>query len=571
MTDLLRPDWRLGREKSALCTVAGLNIGLLNETGVKPVVEDVSFTIYEGEYFALVGESGSGKSVTCHSLLRLLPFRAEVTGKVTIDGFDLWSLSNAELRAFRRKSVGFIFQDPLAALNPVRTIGSQMVETLRLYFPTASREELRQRAVDALANVHIPNPASRLNNYPHQLSGGQNQRVMIAFALFGEPRLLIADEPTTALDMSVQAEILNLLDELRSSIGLSILMVTHDIGVVSDRATDIAVMRNGRIIEGGRATDLLADPREDYTKALFAAAGIDRVSANTPNTCRTSNICLSFENVNKSFYLRKSKTGDPEEIVAADDISFTVREGEIVALVGESGSGKTTAAKMAMGLVKPDSGQIVVNAGEKSTDRIAAQMVFQHPKDSLDPLMKVGSQLNEVLKVHGWRDVSRRAERIHEVIKDVGLEQSVLDRRPTYLSGGEAQRVVIARALLLNPRLLIADEPLSAIDVCLQKQILACFEQLRDKLGIAILLITHDLRIVFDIADRMVVLKSGKVVEDVSIQKFSEGSRDPYTQRLVDAIPGRQLIAAEFPESPKLLPLKLASVGGRQSLYCEGT
>jgi ABC-type glutathione transport system ATPase component len=534
-------------EQRALCVVSDLTVGAVSETGTKPVIDNISFQIAKGEYFALVGESGSGKSVTCHTLVQLLPFRAQVTGRVVIDGVDVFSLTPTKLRDFRRHSVGMIFQDPVAALNPVRTVGSQLIEALRLHYPAARRDELRERAVSALAGVHITQPELRLTCYPHQLSGGLNQRVMIALALLGRPPLLIADEPTTALDMSVQAEILDLLDELRRSIGLSILMVTHDLGIVADRATSIAVMKSGKVIESGDATTILSAPRDPYTKALFEAGMVTRTKATAPGGPR-GKICLSFDNASKAYrsqgIWRVSR--NTEAVVAADGISFTVAEGEIVALVGESGSGKTTAAKMAIGLVRPDSGQVAVTpAALAQTDRTAAQLVFQHPKDSLDPLMKVGAQLHEVLKVHGRRNFEERAALIRSVLADVGLDESLLDRRPTYLSGGEAQRVVIARALLLQPKLLIADEPLSAVDVCLQKQILECFRSLREKRGIAILLITHDLRVVLEIADRVIVMQNGRIVESVPIEKFFDGQRQPYTQKLIDAMPGREFRPAE--------------------------
>ncbi|MEJ1158988.1 ABC transporter ATP-binding protein [Prosthecomicrobium sp. N25] len=529
-----------------LCAVDHLKVTALTEQGRKVVVDDVSFSFGRGAYFALVGESGSGKSVTCHALMRLLPFAAEVEGSIRVDGTDVWSLSPGALRAYRRHSVGMIFQDPLAALNPVRTIGSQMIETLRLHHPEAGGDDLRERAIDALSRVHVPQPSARLSAYPHQLSGGLNQRVTIALALMGDPSLLIADEPTTALDMSVQAEILDLLDELRATSGISVLMVTHDLGIVADRATSIAVMQSGRIVEQGPTDRILAAPAHDYTVALFEAASLGKLREPAARPARAPKLCLAFEGVDKVFR-PSGRHGEP--VVAADRISFSVAEGEIVALVGESGSGKTTAAKMAMGLVKPDAGRITVGSvTDKARHAVGPQMVFQHPKDSLDPLMKVGAQLHEVLMVHGWKDRAARETRIREIIADVGLDAGVLERRPTFLSGGEAQRVVIARAIMLGPPLLIADEPLSAVDVCLQKQILDCFRGLREKRGIAILLITHDLRIVLDIADRVVVMRSGRIVEDVPLALFSDGARDPYTQKLIDAIPGRDFEAAPDPD-----------------------
>ena len=524
-----------------VCRVENLGIALGGDQPI-PLVEDVSFEIAKGGYFALVGESGSGKSITCHSMIRLLPFKPEFKGRIVIDGQDVWSLSRSQLIQFRRKSVGMVFQDPLAALNPVRTIGSQMLETLRLYYPSARGDELRTRAIDALKGVHIPMAEQRLDIYPHQLSGGLNQRVMIALAMLGDPALLIADEPTTALDMSVQAEVLDLIDEMRRKNNLTVLLVTHDLGIVRDRATHIAVMHKGRLVEQGPTAEIVNAPKAEYSRELFNAASVEWPDRET-GKLRHNPLALTFDDVNKTFYStardRKAGIGVP----AAKSMSFTVHRGEIVALVGESGSGKTTAAKMALGLVSPDSGRITTHASEQSgSPKLNVQMVFQHPRDSLDPLMKVDDQLHEVLKVHGWRDAAARKAHIAQIIQDVGLGADVLERRPTYLSGGEAQRVVIARALLLKPDVLIADEPLSAVDVRIQKHILECFQRLRERLGIAILLITHDLRVVFEIADQVVVLRNGEVIEDIPVSLFTDGNRHAYTQMLIDAMPGKTAV-----------------------------
>lgn len=518
--------------------VENLGIAIAGQNPTE-LVSDVSFEIHKGDYFALVGESGSGKSITCHAMMKLLPFTPLIKGRIIVDGQDVYSLDKRQLLAYRRKSVGMVFQDPLAALNPVRTIGSQMLETLRIYYPQADADELRNRAIDALRGVHIPEPGARLGVYPHQLSGGLNQRVMIALALLGEPKLLIADEPTTALDMSVQAEVLDLIDELRRNNDLTVLLVTHDLGIVRDRATHIAVLQHGRMVEQGVAADIVSAPKAAYSKELFEAASVEWPGRDAPERKRAP-VCLTFDSVNKTFFGSKRDRQMGVGIPAAKNLSFEVRRGEIVALIGESGSGKTTAAKMAMGLERPDSGSIIIHPSPDDVHRpLKVQMVFQHPRDSLDPLMRVEDQLHEVLKVHGWRDKAKRHEHILKTISDVGLLPHVLGRRPTFLSGGEAQRVVIARALLLEPDLIIADEPLSAVDVRIQKHILECLQRLRDRLGIAILLITHDLRVVFEIADQVVVLRHGRVVEDVPVSTFTDGARDAYTQMLIDAVPGK--------------------------------
>lgn len=538
-------------EGECVCSVQDLSIAIDGDRPL-PLVENISFNINKGDYFALVGESGSGKSITCHALMRLLPFRPKIGGKVVIDGQDVWSLNRRDLLSFRRRSVGIVFQDPLTALNPVRTIGSQMLETLRLHFPDSHIDDLRNRAIKALVEVHIPEPGTRLGAYPHQLSGGLNQRVMIALALLGEPKLLIADEPTTALDMSVQAEVLDLIDELRRKNDLTVLLVTHDLGIVRDRATSIAVLHKGRMVEQGPARSVVEAPSAEYSVQLFEAASVEWPTREEATRSQAP-LCLSFDKVNKTYFASKRDRTSGVGIPAAKDLSFTVRRGEIVALIGESGSGKTTGAKMAMGLEKPDTGDIVVHSssGEAKKHK-TIQMVFQHPRDSLDPLMKVEEQLHEVLRVHGWKDRQARKDRILKIIADVGLGAHVLQRRPTYLSGGEAQRVVIARALLLDPELLIADEPLSAVDVRIQKVILACLKGLRDRLGIAILLITHDLRVVFEIADQVVVLRHGRVVEDIPVHKFMDGQRDAYTQMLIDAVPGN---AAEMAPPSNVTPI----------------
>ncbi|MDB5621997.1 MAG: transporter ATP-binding protein [Devosia sp.] len=540
--------------------VENLGIAIAASTPTE-LVKDVSFEIRRGDYFALVGESGSGKSLTCHAMMKLLPFTPLIQGRIIIDGQDVWSLDKRQLLAYRRKSVGMVFQDPLAALNPVRTIGSQILETLRIYYPHADADELRNRAIDALRGVHIPEPGSRLGVYPHQLSGGLNQRVMIALALLGEPKLLIADEPTTALDMSVQAEVLDLIDELRRKNNLTVLLVTHDLGIVRDRATHIAVLQNGRMVEQGRAAEIVSAPKAAYSKELFEAASVEWPGRDTPERKRAP-ACLTFDNVNKTYFGSKRDRQMGVGIPAAKSLSFEVRRGEIVALIGESGSGKTTAAKMAMGLEKPDSGSIIIHQSKDINTPLKVQMVFQHPRDSLDPLMRVEDQLHEVLMVHGWRDKAKRQDHILKTIADVGLLRHVLTRRPTFLSGGEAQRVVIARALLLEPDMLIADEPLSAVDVRIQKHILECLQRLRDRLGIAILLITHDLRVVFEIADQVVVLRHGRVVEDVPVSKFTDGARDAYTQMLIDAVPGKSSRAASVLSSGFSLPGSPALIAG---------
>ncbi|MGQ7791203.1 ABC transporter ATP-binding protein [Faunimonas sp. B44] len=521
-----------------ICRIEDLGVAIDGDVPVA-LVDGISFEIRKGDYFALVGESGSGKSITCHAMMRLLPFKPKIDGRILIDGQDVWSLNRRKLLAFRRKSVGMVFQDPLAALNPVRTIGSQMLEALQIHYPAADADELRNRTVQALRDVHIPEPGSRLGVYPHQLSGGLNQRVMIALALIGNPKLLIADEPTTALDMSVQAEVLNLIDELRRKNDLTVLLVTHDLGIVRDRATHIAVLQNGKMVEQGLAADVANRPKASYSKELFAASSVDWPGRGETRRSREP-LCLTFNMVNKTFFASKKDRTSGVGIPAAKNMSFTVRRGEIVALIGESGSGKTTAAKMAMKLETPDSGDIILHPSPRDFKTpLSVQMVFQHPRDSLDPLMRVEDQLHEVLKVHGWKDKAKRHAHILKTIGDVGLGVEVLGRRPTFLSGGEAQRVVIARALLLEPDMLIADEPLSAVDVRIQKQILGCLQRLRERLGIAILLITHDLRVVFEIADQVVVLRYGRVVEDVPVAMFSDGARDEYTQKLIDAVPGK--------------------------------
>ena len=326
---------------------------------------------------------------------------------------------------------------------------------------------------------------------------------------------------------------------MRRKNDLTVLLVTHDLGIVRDRATDIAVLQRGRMVEQGRARDIVSAPKADYSKELFEAASVEWPGR---DQVRRSDAppCLTFSQVNKTFFASRRDRQSGVGIPAAKDLSFTVRRGEIVALIGESGSGKTTAAKMAMRLERPDSGDIIVHPSPTDVNKpLNMQMVFQHPRDSLDPLMRVEDQLHEVLKVHGWRDAAARRQRIATTIADVGLGEHVLARRPTYLSGGEAQRVVIARALLLEPDLLIADEPLSAVDVRIQKHILECLQRLRERLGIAILLITHDLRVVFEIADQVVVLRHGRVVEDVPVSMFADGARDAYTQMLIDAVPGK--------------------------------
>lgn len=530
--------------------------------GTRAAVESVSFSIDRGEILALVGESGSGKTVTAYATLGLLPTSATAQGSVQLtddpvarpaheqpnllaaDGIrgDAWSGVRGQLAAM-------VFQEPQTALNPVKTIGWQLSEALRAH-RRITRRGARQRAVELLELVGIPEPERRVDAYPHQLSGGQKQRVVIALALANEPVLLIADEPTTALDVSVQAEILALLGELRERLGMAVLLITHNMGVVADLADRVLVMRNGRMVERGEVVSLFSSPFTDYTRDLLAAVPRLRVAERSvePASSPVRDRDVEVEPAALAFRLASvdypGRLGRPA-YRALHEVSVTLAPGRVLGVVGESGSGKSTLGRAALGLLRPSSGQIEVAgvdigaAGRGELRRLRRQIgvVPQDPAGTLDPRLSVGDSVAEPLQVHRVAAGSALRSRVAELLQSVSLPSWYAERRPHELSGGQRQRVALARALALRPAILVADEPTSALDVSVQAAVLAEFARLRAELGFACVFISHDLAVVNSVSDEVLVLREGRVVEWGPVRQVLGRPSQPYTQALLDAVP----------------------------------
>jgi peptide/nickel transport system ATP-binding protein len=513
-------------------------------------VDDTSFTIGHGEVVAVVGESGSGKSMTAMTVMGIAPDGAQASGAIRIGELDVLDAGEVALRAVRGRRVSMIFQDPSAALNPVWSIGFQLAEAVRRAAPAGSRPDratVRARCVELLRTVEVPEPERRLGRYPHELSGGQCQRVMIAMALAADPDLLIADEPTTALDVTVQAEVLDVLRRLRERTGTSILLITHDMGVVADLADRVVVMRNGRVVETGSAHDVFTAPAAEYTKELLAAVPrmgardtvvvAERDAADGP---ADPAVVLEARGLVVEYGRRLGR-----RFRAVDDVSFTVGRGEIVGLVGESGSGKTTIGRAAVGLAPITAGTVVVSGtdvasagrAERTAMRRGVGVVFQNPMMSLNPRYTVGQTVAEPLRQIAGLSAVEADARVDRLLVDVGLGSAWRHRYPHELSGGQRQRVAIARAVALDPALLIADEPTSALDVSVQARVLDVFRELQDRLGFACLFVTHDLAVVDSLCDRVVVLRSGRLVEQGTRDRILRAPEQDYTRRLIAAAP----------------------------------
>lgn len=552
--------------------------------GVHEAVRGVSFDIAAGETLALVGESGSGKSATALSLMQLVAEPGRVTGSVRFEGRELLGLPPKAVRELRGRQISMIFQEPMTSLNPVLPVGAQIVETLRQH-ETLSRQAARARAVELLDLVRIPEPQRRFDDYPHELSGGQRQRVMIAMAVACRPRLLIADEPTTALDVTIQARILELLDALRRELSMSLLLITHDLGVVADHADRVAVMLAGRKVEEAATPELFAYPRHAYTRGLLSASlnladdlhyrswtlpeirhtvtsdrrgeegGFVVVPRTVPERAVSINPVVDAAPLLAVRDLRVTypqRHGAPAHH-AVDGVSFDIGRGETVGLVGESGCGKSTLSRAIMRLTPVASGSIAL----EGTDLVAlseralrplrrkAQMVFQDPYASLNPRRTVGDILETVLAVNSVGDATARRTRVRSALERVGLPAAALGRFPHEFSGGQRQRIGIARALVLEPALLICDEPVSALDVSIQAQILNLLVELKRELGLSVLFISHDLSVVRYVADRVHVMQQGKIIESGDHEDIWHAPRHPYTRTLLAAIPGRELAAEE--------------------------
>jgi peptide/nickel transport system ATP-binding protein len=524
--------------------VEGLAVGVNTEAGPRPLIEDLSFELRCGETLAIAGESGSGKSITALAIMGLLPHAVRVrAGRVSLGGTDLLRLPEREMRAVRGDRVAMIFQEPMSSLNPVLSIGRQLVEAIEAHVPLA-RGEARARAVEALRAVRLSEPERRMAQYPHELSGGMRQRVMIAMAIALKPEVLIADEPTTALDVTVQREILDLLRDLQASLGTAIILITHDMGVVAEMADRVIVMKGGRTIEEAPARTLFAAPREAYTRTLLAAVPRMGGGEGAPPAPSRERPVGRVADLRVTFDLRRGFLGGvTHRIHAVEGVTFDIRAGETFALVGESGCGKSSVARAMAGLT-PFEGGIEINArrlGAPGTDpraaRRDAQMIFQDPMSSLDPRMRVGALVAEPLVIHGIGTPSERRARAADLFERVGLSRDQLDRYPHEFSGGQRQRICIARALALEPRLIIADESVSALDVSVQARVLALLRGLKEDTGVAYLFISHDMAVVENISDRVAVMYLGQIVETGTRAQIFGDPRHPHTRRLIDAVP----------------------------------
>ncbi|WP_429817742.1 dipeptide ABC transporter ATP-binding protein [Ensifer sp. B1-9] len=533
--------------------VEGLCIAYDDGTAPRRVVQDVSFRINPGEVIALVGESGSGKTTTAQSIIGLLAANGRVErGSIKLNGTDIARWTDRQLQTVRGARISLVPQDPGNSLNPVKTIGAQIGEIFRIH-GALHPDEIDRRVISLLERVGLSEPELRARQYPHELSGGMRQRVLIAIAVALKPQLIIADEPTSALDVTVQKRILDLIDELRAEYGTAVLLVTHDLGVAADRADRIVVLQNGRIQEQGAAGAVLKAPRSPYTRELLAAApSFARPVSRPPPEAHSSSPGVRDDIVVVDGLVREFAGEGSSRFRAVDDLSFRVRRGSTHAIVGESGSGKTTTIRSIVGFDKPTAGRIDIDgtdlsrlAGEDLRQfRRKIQLVYQNPYGSLDPRQSILQIVTEPLLNFSRLKRTDREEKARAILTRVGLPEDVLARRPHALSGGQRQRVAIARALVLDPQVLVLDEAVSALDVSVQARILALLQELQSDLGLTYLFVSHDLAVVRQISDTVSVLKDGRLVDGGSVSEVFEHPRSAYTRELINAIPGQNRRAA---------------------------
>ncbi|WP_169580712.1 MULTISPECIES: ABC transporter ATP-binding protein [Microbacterium] len=565
-----------------LIQVRDLAVEFQTIEGPVRAVEAVDFELAAGETLAIVGESGSGKSTSAMAVIGLLPGNGKVTrGSIMLEGEDLVGAPESVMRGVRGRTIGLVPQDPMSNLNPVTKIGKQIAETL-LAHGLATRKNVDARVIETLEAAGLPNAAERAKQYPHEFSGGMRQRALIAIGLACNPKLLIADEPTSALDVTVQKTILDQLDRMTGELGTAVMLITHDLGLAAERASRVVVMNRGRIVEQGPARQILEDPQQPYTQALVKAAPSVAAVRLRPEVFRTSvpgvpraditprdegtdaeapaattervpattadgapDHILEVEGLNKVYKVRGSK----EDFRAVSDVSFAIPRGETVAIVGESGSGKTTTARMILKVVEPTSGEIRFDGQDvaklKGRDlkqfRQRVQPIFQDPYSSLNPMFSIERIITEPLEFYKRGSAKERTARVRQLLDDVALPQTMLRRYPSELSGGQRQRVAIARALALSPDLIVCDEPVSALDVLVQDQVLTLLRDLQREYGLSYLFISHDLAVVRLISDYVCVMKDGALVEAASSEEIFTNPRDPYTRRLLASIPGNEL------------------------------
>lgn len=585
-------------DANPLLKITDLEVTFTTSTGVVPAVRGANLTIYPGQTVAIVGESGSGKSTTAAAVIGLLPGTGKVTGgSIEFDGKELTTMSSKEWIEVRGSGIGLVPQDPMSNLNPVLRIGTQVKEAL-LANNIVPRSEAGERVTELLEQAGLPDGERRAKQYPHEFSGGMRQRVLIAIGLASRPKLLIADEPTSALDVTVQRRILDHLETLTKEMGTAVLFITHDLGLAAERAEQLVVMHRGRIVESGPALEILQHPQHPYTKRLVSAApslasariesaharGITHTEEEFTGSAKnaSSEEMIRVEHLTKEFHIRGAK-GEASKLLAVDDVSFTLRRGKTLAVVGESGSGKSTAANMILHLLEPTSGTIFFD-GEDTSEYSEAQLfalrrrlqaVFQNPYGSLDPMYSIYRIIEEPLKIHGYgtleyarAEIKRaeatgrepelwavaaleghsefnpkklREERVAELLDLVALPRSAMRRYPNELSGGQRQRVAVARALALNPEVIVLDEAVSALDVLVQNQILHLLNDLQAELGLSYLFITHDLAVVRQIADDVVVMEKGRLVEANTTDALFDHPVQEYTRELIEAVPGRKI------------------------------
>jgi peptide/nickel transport system ATP-binding protein len=523
-----------------LLSVTGLEVRF----GDDPAVRSVDLEVRAGQTVAIVGESGSGKSTTAAAILGLLPPGGRITaGRIEFDGIDLTAANRRQLRAIRGRGIGYVPQDPMTNLNPVWRIGFQVREALRA-------NQVDRQAVELLADAGLPEPDLRARQYPHQLSGGMCQRALIAIGLAGRPRLLIADEPTSALDVTVQRRVLDHLQQLAGELGTAVLLITHDLALAAERAERLIVMNQGQVVETGAAEMILHDPQHPYTRRLAAAAPSLRAAPTARRALPEDPADVIVARGLTKIY--RSSQGVPwrkSEVHAVDDVSFRLRRATTLAVAGESGSGKSTLARMVLGLLQPSSGTVLFDGREVADAaslgqrealafRRKIQPVFQNPYGSLDPMYSVAQIIEEPLRIHRIGDRRQRQQTVRELAEQVALSSSLLNRRPRELSGGQRQRVAIARALALRPEVVVCDEAVSALDVVVQAQILELLAGLQAALGLTYLFISHDLAVIRQIADEVMVMQEGRVVEHAATEDVFTRPQHEYTRQLLAAVPG---------------------------------